>query len=340
MSSKRAHEKAAFLGRIGWAGARMQPLAGDASARRYERLSGGPGGAGAVLMDAPPQTCTSTAAFVKIAQHLTVSGFSAPRILHKDVAGGFLLLEDLGDDLFARVARNNPQAEQELYSAATDFLVAMHSTTPPTGLAVLGVGALARMIGVTFEWYCPTPKTEEKQVAMAAMAHALGGLKPNATVLALRDFHAENLIWLPERAGVARVGLLDFQDAFLGHPVYDLISLTRDARRDVSAETVRRTMARYIAATGQSEVAFGRAAATFAVQRNLRILGVFARLAKRDAKPAYLDYIPRVWGHLQRDLSHPYLADLGRIVLRALPPPRPEFLLEMREKCSTPPAPQ
>lgn len=337
MSTDRAAQTRAFLHRAGWASARRQRLAGDASARRYERLSRGPNGAGAVLMDAPPATCPTTSAFVRIATFLRAQGFSAPRILHRDLAQGFLLLEDLGDDLFARVAEAKPKVAPDLYDAATDFLIALHNIRPPQDVEALDDTTLSAMIGVTYDWYRPTPDPIAKSAAIAMLGDALGRLAPCSPVLALRDFHGENLVWLSERRGVGRVGLLDFQDAFIGHPAYDLISLTRDARHDVSDATAKRAITRYITASGRDEASFMRAAATLAVQRNLRILGVFARLALRDARLGYQAFIPRVWRYLMRDLAHPDLQDLRAIISRDLPAPSPEFLRDMRIKCPTPP---
>ncbi|MEE3101158.1 MAG: phosphotransferase [Pseudomonadota bacterium] len=151
--------------------------------------------------------------------------------------------------------------------------------------------------------------------------------------LALRDYHAENLLWLPDRAGTARVGLIDYQDALAGHPAYDLISLTEDARRDTSAGLRAATTGRYLDAAGVPAGAregFAAAAAILAAQRNLKIVGIFARLRLRDGKPRYLDLIPRVWGHLMRDLEHPALAPLAAFVARRVPPPEPAALARLR----------
>jgi aminoglycoside/choline kinase family phosphotransferase len=137
----------------------------------------------------------------------------------------------------------------------------------------------------------------------------------------LRDYHAENLIWLPRRAGHARVGMLDYQDMLLGHPAYDLVSLLEDARRDTSPELRAAMLARYLAWSGAEPEAFAAAAHTLAAQRNLKILGLFTRLCRRDGKPRYLAHLPRVWGHLSRDLAHPALAPLAAFVARHLPAP-------------------
>ncbi len=331
MTDRRAAEIAAFLEGAGWAGARRSPLAGDASARRYERLIGGPGGARAVLMDAPPERCPTTPAFVSIAGHLRALGFSAPEVFEADIPRGLLLLEDLGDGLFARIVSTDLAREAPLYTAAADLLAALHETASPPELMPLSNATLSDMIGVTYDWYCPSPNPVGKHAATEALRAALETIAPCRPVMALRDFHAENLLWLPERRGIGRVGLLDFQDAFLGHPAYDLVSLTRDARRDVSPETARGITARYLAATGLDAEAFAHAAAILAVQRNLRILGVFARLARRDGKPAYINLIPRVWRHLKTDLAHPALRELRGILARDLPAPDDAFLQALRE---------
>ncbi|MFT6775685.1 MAG: aminoglycoside/choline kinase family phosphotransferase [Paracoccaceae bacterium] len=148
--------------------------------------------------------------------------------------------------------------------------------------------------------------------------------------LVLRDYHAENLIWLPDRAGPARVGLLDHQDALIGHPAYDLASVLEDARRDTSPTLRAAMLARYCAATGADPDTFGAAFAILAAQRNLKIVGIFARLCIRDGKPSYVDLIPRVWAHLARDLAHPALADLAQFVAAHVPPPDAPVLARLR----------
>jgi len=154
-------------------------------------------------------------------------------------------------------------------------------------------------------------------------------------VLIQRDFHAENLLWLPNRTGVQRVGLLDFQDARTGHPAYDLVSLLKDARRDVPAKVERAMIARYVQNTNSDPRAFDAAYQLLGVQRNLRILGVFARLSLHFNKPHYVDLIPRTWAHLMQGLSHPALKKLRDQVLKDLPPPTPENLTVLKEKCAS-----
>jgi aminoglycoside/choline kinase family phosphotransferase len=177
---------------------------------------------------------------------------------------------------------------------------------------------LARLV---FDWYAPGTASADAEDMTARLRDTLARTAPEPTVLSLRDFHAENLLWLPDRTGPARVGLLDFQDAVVAHPAYDLVSLLNDARRDVSEETRAATVRHFLDLTGHAEPPFAAASAALSVQRNLRILGVFARLARRDGKTGYLRFLPRVWRLLLRDLDHPALTDVRETALRLLPPP-------------------
>ena len=160
-----------------------------------------------------------------------------------------------------------------------------------------------------------------------------------APVLIQRDYHAENLLWLPGRDGIARVGLLDFQDALRGHPAYDLVSVLQDARRDVAPALETLMIARYCAASGQDRDAFETAYHLLGAQRNLRILGVFARLCMRSGKAHYIDLVPRVWGLLQRDLAHPALEPVRGLVAESLPAPTETTLKRLKSRCATVPTP-
>jgi len=324
--SGRPAEIAAFLETVGWGGAERRPLAGDASARRYLRLRRG--AEGAVLMDAPAASGEDVRPFLRIAGHLSGLGLSAPGILAADAAAGLVLLEDLGDGLFARLIEADPGAAPALYGAAADMLAALHAHPPPADLPAYAGALPGDQAALVLETYAPAPAAARADLA-ACVAEACARLAPGTPVLMLRDLHAENLIWLPGRAGVARVGLLDFQDAMAGHPAYDLVSLLRDARRDVPEEVVAATTARYLAATGEDAEAFAAAAAALGALRQLRILGVFARLA-RAGKPGYLRHMPRVWHHLQRDLARPELSGLAALVARLVPPPTPARLEALR----------
>ena len=319
----------AFLDANGWGAAARTALAGDASNRRYLRLAR-PDGTRAVLMDAPPARGEDVRPFTAIARHLRGLDLSAPAILAEEDGTGLLLLEDLGDALFARVLSHDPAMEPALYRAATDLLIALHRSAPPEGLATYDPALMADLATLALDWY-RRGTTGAADAALrgrfqAVMEMHLRALPELDAVLIQRDYHAENLLWLPDRKGVARVGLLDFQDAMRGHRAYDLVSLLQDARRDVAPETARAMRAHYINTAGADAERFTTAFHWLGAQRNLRILGVFARLSLRDGKPHYVDLIPRVWAHLQTDLRHPALAPLANLVARCCPRPRPRIL--------------
>jgi aminoglycoside/choline kinase family phosphotransferase len=339
--SDRAARRDAFLASTDWRAARVEPLAGDASPRRYFRVRGGP--APAVLMDADPDSGEDIRPFAAITTLLRDRGLSAPSLLEAEPDAGLLLIEDLGDDLFATLCARDIGEEPALYEAAVDLLAALHADPPPPvapATPSLGLPAheippydaatLLRETRLVADWWTPLAAEPLSPDALAAFdAAVLAACAPVADArgaLVLRDFHAENLLWLPQRGGHARVGLLDYQDALRGHPVYDLISLVEDARRDVSPTLAASLIARYRAAAGMDRESLGLAAAVLAAQRNLKIVGIFARLAKRDGKARYLSLIPRVWAHVRRDLAHPALAPLAALVDRLIPVPEPGAL--------------
>lgn len=320
----------AFLNTTDWAGAQRAPLAGDASNRKYQRLRDGD--RHAVLMDAAPELGEDVRPFVAVAQWLSGQGLSAPSILAEDPVHGFLLIEDLGDDLYARVLAKDPTHEMDLYHTATDVLVTLHAATPMAGLATYDPAVMTPLAALAYDWYLAEsagPDEAAKAEFSTAFAPVLA-THCDCSVTILRDYHAENLLWLPDRDGVARVGLLDFQDAMTGDPAYDLVSMLMDARRDVSPTVEAEMIAYYAAARGFDPDAFAARYHVAGAQRNLRILGVFARLSRRDGKTHYVDLIPRVWGHLMRNLAHPALADIARIVQRDLPQPGAEVLERLR----------
>ncbi|MFZ7090976.1 aminoglycoside phosphotransferase family protein [Primorskyibacter sp. 2E233] len=317
-----------FLASCGWAGAQALPLAGDASARRYTRLT--QKGESAILMEDPEG---DVALFARLARHLTRLGLSAPKILADDATRGLLLLEDLGDGLIARLALDG-ETEKRLYLCATDALIALHGHSPAPGLPKATPDFLANMTDLAFDWYTSAPKAKLAVIAAFVPifeAHALP-----ADVMVLRDYHAENILHLPSRTGAAQAGLLDFQDALEGHRAYDLISLIEDARRDVAPDTSKACISHYLGATGQPEEPFRASLAVLGAQRNLRILGVFARLAATRGKPHYIDLIPRVWNHLQTDLRHPALAPVRDLILDTLPEPTDTHLERLKTPCPTP----
>jgi N-acetylmuramate 1-kinase len=300
-----------FLARCGWAGARVDPLAGDASFRRYFRVVDGP--RTAVLMDAPPAH-EDVRPFVAVAEWLHSVGLSAPEILARDIDHGLLLLGDFGDWRLREFLDSDPSREVELYELATDVLVHLHGHPPMEGLPVHGMDQWLEELSLFTDWYCPALglsvdvdgfRSAWMQVLQPVSKDGLG------PVTVLRDYHAENVMLVRGREGVRHFGLLDFQDALSGHPAYDLASVLEDARRDVPPEIERSMIDRYVAATGNGE-AFERAYWALAAQRNTRILGVFTRLWKRDNKPHYTAFQPRMWGLLERDLAQPGLEPVRR----------------------------
>lgn len=326
-----------FLAAAGWGAASRQALAGDASARRYERLA--LAGRSAILMDAPPEKGEDVTRFTRMAAWLLAQGYSAPGLLAEDAANGFLLVEDLGDDLFARLLAADPSQEHLLYAAATDFLADLGKRPVPDFVQPLDGPALETLLAWVGEWYLPAmgadPAASALPAAFGRLYCTLAGDGPG--VLSLRDFHAENLIWLPGRSGHARLGLLDFQDAVAAHPAYDLVSLLQDARRDVSPAVEAAMIDRFARSTGQDRESLGAIYALLGAQRALRILSVFARLCLHLGRTRYLDFMPRVWGHLARNLAHPALGDLATL-LADLPEPTPAALARLRERspCPTP----
>jgi aminoglycoside/choline kinase family phosphotransferase len=324
-----------FIAAAGWSDAKVSPLAGDASNRRYDRLTRYSGET-AVLMDSPPEKGEDVRPFIRIAEYLTSLGLSAPHILGQNIDRGFLLIEDLGDRLFAREMAENPPCETTLYEVATAVLAELHRAAPPD-LPAYDSKVTVPLAALAYDWYQlgATGAVDEaaKSAFCSALHPVLSPYDDRLSVLVQRDYHAENLLWLPDRAGVARVGLLDFQDAMLGHPCYDVVSILQDARRDVSPQVATDVKAMFIARTGADPEAFEHAYAVFGLQRNLRILGVFARLCMRDGKAHYIDLIPRVWGHVQRNLRHPALQTVAPLLADSLPVPDTDIRNRLKDAC-------
>ena len=283
-----------------WADAVRTPLAGDASARRYTRLSRP--GATAVLMEDP---AGDIAPFLRAAHHFHGLGLSVPEILASDTRRGLILMEDLGDAIFARRIAADPAREVPLMAAATDLLATLHAQPAPDWAAPYGPEEMAAFLAPLWEHHVADPDPAAVVDLTATLTDLLFAHARQTDVLLHRDYHAENLVWLPARQGIARVGLLDFQDALAGHRAYDLASLLQDARRDVSPEVEAAMIARYTAATGQEPGDFRTAYALQSLQRHLRILGIFSRLAATRGKPGYLNLVPRVRALIRRCLADP-----------------------------------
>ena len=342
-----------FLEQAGFAEARRRRMAGDASIRSYARLN--KDGMSFILMnsprrpDGPPiydgkpysaavHLAEDVKPFVAIGRGLRALGLSAPEIHHADLDGGFLITEDLGRAVFFE--DDPPQPMSDRYEVATDMLAALHREALPETLPlapranyaipVFDTDALLVEIGLMPEWYLPdrgvalSDTSRDEFVAM--WRELLDTSVSTRRTWVLRDFHSPNLIWLEKREGIRRVGLIDFQDAVLGSPAYDLVSLLQDARLDVPELLELALLSRYIKARRAADEhfdagAFAAAYAIMSAQRNTRLLGTFARLNRRDGKPQYLRHQPRIWTYLMRSLEHPDLAPIKTWYAAQVPPP-------------------
>lgn len=317
MATERAQQIAAFLMAAGWGTAERQPVAGDASFRRYERVVRG--GESAILMDAPPPR-EDVGAFDAVAKLLLRLGLSAPRPYAVDRALGLMLLEDLGDCTFTRALAEGSD-EAALYMLAVDVLIALHRRWPDASDAATWLPPYdeERLIGeaaLLVDWYLPAMRSQptparERAAFIEAWRQVLPRVRATPETLVLRDYHVDNLMQLEDREGVTACGLLDFQDAVVGSVAYDLVSLLEDARRDVPTAIREAMLERYLAAFPQlHREPFLTAYAVLGAQRNTKIIGIFTRLDRRDGKPQYLQHIPRVWRLLEGELSHPLLASV------------------------------
>ncbi|MEM7779939.1 MAG: phosphotransferase [Pseudomonadota bacterium] len=297
-----------FVAAAGWGDAMIEPLAGDASFRRYFRLRR-VSDETAMLMHAPPPE-EDPKPFLHVAHWLTDNGMRAPEILAEDAAAGWVLTEDFGDDRMREWLDAAPADERTAYIAAIDALCSLH-TKPPGPFDPYDMATYLREARLLVEWYAPAMGLEVDADGFAsawqeALAPLVARQSPGVTVL--RDYHAENIMLLG--ASPTRQGLIDFQDALVGHPAYDLVSLLQDARRDVS-EALEAEMLTYYSNNTDAGEDFLADYALLGAQRNAKIVGIFVRLAKRDGKPRYLDMIPRVWAAMERDLKHPALASVA-----------------------------
>lgn len=326
-----------FLSNAGWKGADIIPLAGDASFRRYDRISLGE--KKAVLMDAPPEF-EDTRPFVAIAEFLKDNGLSAPKIIATDFDQGFLLLEDLGDDLFKVVLERNIEREQALYERAVNELIKLNDVPIRKTLVYSGGEyalptydreLLLTEIDLFTDWYYPAlsgvrlsfEKREKFRDMWSDVLETLGNADE---CMVLRDYHAENLLELES----GEIGLIDFQDGVIGHSAYDLVSLLQDARRDVDPLVEECMIKRFVTALGRDEEQFRMQYAILGAQRNIKIIGIFARLSLRDGKNNYLTLQPRVWGLLERCLEHPVLKTVKEWLDHEIPHKRHQPLVPQK----------
>ncbi len=310
-----------FLERAGWGDADQAPLAGDASSRRYLRLTASDGRRVLLMID-PSDDRHATTAFLAVSEMLKTNAFSTPSILSEAVEDGFILLEDFSDTLLAREIDTDPKRAPVLYDGAADAMADLQSTPIHPALPQPTVPDLADMVAPGLSWYVngtDTPHDETPHV-IQALARLLDPIC-NTRVFCHRDYHSENLFWLPNRQGIAKIGMIDFQDAFAGPRSYDLASLVTDARRDIAPDLRVRAVARFAAHLGVEATELDHEVAILSIQRNLRILGIFARLSRAHGKPNYLGFLPRVWGYLQNDLRKDAAAPLRAALDDILPAP-------------------
>jgi hypothetical protein len=290
-----------FLKLHGWEGAQVLPVAGDASFRRYFRVESATRGK-AILMDAPPPH-EDPRPFLHIAQYLNGHQFRAPEIFATDLTRGLLLIEDFGDRRMREHLDDHPEDEAAVYRAAIDAIVRL-AQTPAVQAQAYDMATYMREVQLLSEWYMPAMGLSfDAREFDQVWTDALAPLAEYQKVTVLRDYHAENIMLLDD----GQQGIIDFQDALVGHPAYDLVSLLQDARRDVSPALEAEMLAYYNNAA-KPGADFAAHYALLGAQRNTKIIGIFTRLWKRDGKERYLSFLPRMWGLLERDLAHPDLA--------------------------------
>jgi hypothetical protein len=315
MSPERTRIVDEFLIRAGWGAARREPLPGDASFRRYHRLS--LDGRRALLMDAPPDK-EDVRPYGRIARLLVRLGFSAPKILAEAPAEGLLVIEDFGDDTYTRLLARG-QDETALYALAVDLLVELRRKFRPADGADVPAYDDERLLteaSLLTDWFVPAASGQAmpaalRQEYLALWRDLFGLARAVPDTLVLRDYHIDNLMQVGGRVGVAACGVLDFQDAVIGPASYDLVSLLEDARRDIAPTLAEAMYRRYLAAFPDADCdVFAASYAVMGAQRSAKIVGIFTRLCVRDGKRGYLTHIPRVWRLLEADLKHPALAPM------------------------------
>ena len=312
--STRADERQAFVETTDWRGGQIEPLSADASFRSYYRVAGT---RSAILMDAPPGK-EDVRPFMAVTNYLRALNLSAPEIYAADIENGFLLLEDLGDERVSQRLKMAPDEERSLYERAIDILVHTHEAPPPASLPYDGAqytlppydeDLLLTETALLPDWFIAKgvgapPSAEARAAYDDLWRPLLADVVADRGCIVLRDYHVDNLMCLDDRPGLKSLGLLDYQDAVLGHKAYDLVSLLEDARRDVPKDLAQDMLERYLQGAGISDDAgFRRAYDVLGAQRNAKIIGVFTRLSRRDGKHAYLNLIPHVWRMLEENLD-------------------------------------
>ncbi|MDP4708849.1 MAG: phosphotransferase [Rickettsiaceae bacterium] len=294
----------------------LESILGDAGQRSYYRMAFQ--GKTYVIMDCPPSYC-SVGAFVDVGIYLQKKAFSVPQIIHKDIEQGFLILEDFGPlsvkNYLLGGAGQGASEHQTIYHLIIDLLVSLQSEEPPSGLVSYDNELLLSELKLFVDWYIPHAYGREVHVHeleefMEIWLNILESQAPMPSSMVLRDYHVENMMYLEERKSIKKLGLLDFQDALTGSPIYDLVSVLEDARIQVPRSDALRYVEYF---SKKKEIDIEKVLLNYHIlgaQRNSRILGIFARKAVRDHDASYLQYIPRVLKYLEYDLSYVALAPL------------------------------
>ena len=318
----RLEQQEAFVKKNGWEEADLFPLRADASNRTYTRLIDG--SRKCLLMDAPPET-ENLKAYLDTNRYLASVGLRVPEIYAENIELGMALLEDFGADTFTNLLADGV-AEAELYDLATDVLIHTKKQGRPEGIELepYDMAAMMREVNLFTEWFVPYVRGEgvteaEQKKWDEVWERALTDIANDQSVFVYRDFHVDNAMRVGGQ-GVEACGLLDFQDALIGSPVYDLVSLIEDARRVVSADTRRAVLAKYFSAFPELDrIAFLNDIATLGAQRHAKVAGIFIRLSERDNKHVYLKHIPHVLKLLDRSLSQPHLSEIRNLVHKMVP---------------------
>jgi aminoglycoside/choline kinase family phosphotransferase len=327
--------KIEFLRRNNLGSIQRIALRKDASYRQYERIIKD-NGETLILMDAPPEK-EDLPSFIDMANFLRKVKLSSPEIISLDIENGFLLLEDFGCNSYTSILSGKSKLSDELdetmmYEKAIDTLIHLHKVPhDSTKLDKYDEKMLIKESMRFIDFYVSIVNGEIinkslQEEYIIILKHLLSMIKGFHNVITLRDYHADNLMWLDDRTGINKVGLLDFQDAVVGHPAYDIVSLLKDARRDLSPQLADKMIQRYLQAfPNYSRKEFAAAYAILGVQRNLKIIGVFARQASHYKNPQYLFYLPRVWRHISSDLKHPLLLPLKNWLNKVVPSQLKDF---------------
>jgi aminoglycoside/choline kinase family phosphotransferase len=313
-----------FLQKHNFAHYRRDKMKEDASFRKYERIT--TDHKTYLLMDAPPDK-EKVIPFIEIGNFLYNNNFSAPEIIAQDTDNGFLLLEDFGDELYTKVLSENEKDEEYFYRIAINALIQLQNTEIKDNfLPKYDDETLINEALLFTQWYLPILTGEQTKDELVEeykeiLIYLLQYTKSLGEVFVHRDYHADNLLWLEEREGTSRVGIIDFQDAVIGSPIYDMVSILSDVRRDVSQDTVDKMISHYLNAKPSiSRKDFLSSYAILGAQRNLKIIGIVARKSLRDHNSSYLNLLPRAWKHVETSLKHPLLLPLQKWLNKVVTP--------------------